>query len=167
MSNPQVTQYQAGYKLRDLKSFLTTVLGDKIAKRMTVEMQEVELILVSSFMGNGSFEIMTQRYKAELYFDRFPYQDYDPAVLFSNIGAWLMDNDSTREQQLSDLADPQIEVVQEDGHNAAEILVEISFEEPVKVIEDPQGAIYWRGQQYRIEEHEIWTATKLKDVVIL
>lgn len=166
-SNQAPAQYEAGYKLRDLKAFLTDRLGKKIAKLMTTEMQEIELVLVSNFMGNGSFEIMTQRYKAEFYFDRFPYQDYDPAVLFANVAAWLMDNDSSREQQRSELPDPEIEIVLEDNNKSAEVIIEVMLEEPVKVIEDPEGPIYWRGKKYRIEEYDIWTATKLKDVVLL
>ncbi|PMJ92854.1 phage tail protein [Vibrio sp. 10N.261.55.A7] len=168
LSNQETTpQYQAGYKLRDLKAFLSQILGEKIAKLMTTEMHEIELVLSTNFMGNGSFEIMTQRYKAELYFDRFPYQDYDPAVLFANVAAWLMDNDSSREENLSELPDPEIEIVLEDNNKSAEVIIEVMLEEPVKVIEDPQGPIYWRGKQYRIEEHEIWIAEKLKDVVLI
>ncbi|MEZ9233251.1 phage tail protein [Vibrio amylolyticus] len=167
MSSPQATQYQAGYKLRDLKAFISTTLGEKVAKLMTTEMHEIELVLSPNFMGNGSFEIMTQRYKAELYFDRFPYQDYSPAVLFANVAAWLMDNDTSREENLSELPDPEIEIVLEDNNKSAEVIIEVMLEEPVKVIEDPQGPIYWRGKQYRIEEHDIWTATKLTDVVLL
>ncbi|NVJ61823.1 MAG: phage tail protein [Gammaproteobacteria bacterium] len=158
-------QYQAGYKLRDLKAFIEERVGDKVAKRMSAEMGEIELVLSPKFMGNGSFQLMIQRYKAEFYFDRFPYKEQSPAVLFANVGGWLMDNDEDREQQLSELRDPEIEVVLEDD-NSAEIIIEVMFEEPVKVIEDPNGPIYWSGKQYRIEEYDIWTATKLKDVVI-
>jgi len=158
-------QYQAGYKLRDMKAFIEERVGTKVAKRMSAEMQDIELKLTPKFMGNGSFQMMLQRYKAEFYFDRFPYQEQSPAVLFANIGAWLMDNDEDREQQLSELSDPDIEVVIEDA-SRAELIIEVMFEEPVKVIEDPQGPIYWGGKQYRLEEYDIWTATKLRDVVI-
>ncbi len=159
------TQYQAGYKLRDLKAFIEERVGDKVAKRMSAEMGEIELVLSTKSMGNGCYRMMFQRYRAEFYFDRFPYKEQDPAVLFANVGGWLMDNDKYRSQQLSEMSDPEIDVVLEDD-NSAEIIIEVMFEEPVKVIEDPNGPIYWRGKQYRIEEYDIWTATKLKDVVI-
>lgn len=158
-------QYQAGYKLRDLKAFIEERVGEQVAKHMAAEMQDVQMVLAPKFMGNDSFQLMVQRYKAEFYFDRFPYKKIDPAVLFANVGAWLMDNDDEREEQLSELGDPEVEVVLEDN-NSAEIIIEVMFEEPVKVIEDPQGPIYWKGKQYRIEDYDIWTATKLRDVVI-
>lgn len=160
MSEPQ---YQAGYKLRDLKAFITTCVGDKIAKRMTAEMQEVQLILAPKNMGHG-LDLMTQRYKAEFYFDRFPFKEYDPAVLFANVAAWLMDNDDEREYQ-PELGDPEVDVVLED-QNAAEIIIEVMFEEPVKVIEDENGPIYWSDKRYRIEEYEVWVANKLRQVNI-
>lgn len=153
------TQYQSGYKLRDLKAFLTSVVGDKIAKRMDCEMGTVELNLSPKNMGHG-FDLMYQRYSAEFLFDKFPFKEYDPAVLFANIGGWLMDNDSERED-VEALGDPEIDVVIEDENNA-EILITVEFEEPVKVIEDLDGSVYWRGKRWRIEEYEIHVATKFQ-----
>ncbi|WP_430469022.1 hypothetical protein [Vibrio alginolyticus] len=72
------TQYQAGYKLRDLNAFLISVVGDKIAKRMECEMGKVELKLETKHMGHG-FDLLYQRYVADFYFDKFPFKEYDPA----------------------------------------------------------------------------------------
>lgn len=155
-------QYQAGYKLRDLKTFLDAVLGQKMAKGLEVEMTNIELILTPKNMGHG-FVIMNQRYMAEIYIDRLPFNKYNPAVLFANVGAWLMDNDSQREDN-DNLDDPEIEVTIDD-EDSAEILINVHFEEPVKIIENPEGDIYWRNKRWSIEEYEIWVAKKLVDVV--
>ncbi|KFI13311.1 hypothetical protein IX95_05020 [Vibrio sp. B183] len=157
------TQYQAGYKLRDLKESLISVVGDKIAKRMECEMGKVELKLETKHMGHG-FELLYQRYVAEFYFGKFPFKEYDPAVLFANVGAWLMDNDSER-FHIEDLDDPDVDVVLEDEKNA-EVLISVMFEEPVKVAADPDGPIHWNGQRWKIEEYEIWQAERLSNVVI-
>ncbi|OCH66712.1 hypothetical protein A6E00_23460 [Vibrio diabolicus] len=157
------TQYQAGYKLRDLNEFLISVVGDKIAKRMECEMGKVELKLETKHMGHG-FDLLYQRYVADFYFDKFPFKEYDPAVLFANVGAWLMDNDSDR-FRIEDLDDPYVDVVLEDEKNA-EVLVSVMFEEPVKVAADPDGPIYWNGQRWKIEEYEIWQAERLSHVVL-
>ncbi|CAA6680286.1 Unannotated [Lentimonas sp. CC4] len=42
----------------------------------------------------------------------------------------------------------------------------VMFEEPVKVIADPDGPIHWSGQRWKIEEYEIWQAERLSNVVI-
>lgn len=156
-------QYQAGYKLRDLKAFLSDVLGEKLAKRLEVEMSNIELVLTPKNMGHG-FIIVQQRYLAEIYIEELPFKKFDPAVLFANVGAWLMDNDQSREDN-DNLDDPEIEVVIED-ESSAEIIINVHFEEPVKVVEDPEGNIHWRGKRWKIEEYEIWVAKKLNDVVI-
>jgi len=150
-------QYQAGYKLRDLKKHIETVVGHRIAKRLNAEMGAITLSLESKDMGHG-MNIMSQLYQAEFYFERFPFNEYDPAVLFANIGAWLMDNDQSRED--SDyLGDPEIDVTLED-ENSAEIIITIDFEEPIKVVEDPNGPILWRGKTWKIEEYRITEVTK-------
>ncbi|PFG55738.1 tail completion protein R (GpR) [Vibrio sp. ES.051] len=157
------TQYQAGYKLRDLSAFLTAVVGDKIAKRMECEMGKVELKLETKHMGHG-FDLIYQRYVADFYFDKFPFKEYDPAVLFANVGAWLMDNDVDR-FRIEELADPDVDIVLEDEKNA-EVLISVMFEEPVKVIEHPEGPIYWNSRRWKIEEYEIWQAQRLSNITI-
>lgn len=156
------TQYQAGHKLRDLKAHLISLLGDKIAKRMNCEMGSVQLILSPKHMGNG-FNIMVQRYDADFLFEGFPFKEYDPAILFANVGAWLMDHDSERDD--TDLSDPDIEIVMED-ESSAEILINLEFEEAVKVIEDPNGLVHWNNKRWSIEAYEVYTAKKLHDVTV-
>ncbi len=154
-----MNQYQEGYKLRDLKAFLKQVVGDKIAKRMDCEMGSVQLMLNPKFQGQG-YDLLYQRYVAEFLFDKFPFKEYSPAVLFSNVGAWLMDNDKEREQ-FRELGDPEIEVVIEDESNA-EVLISIEFDEAIKVTEDPNGQIYWKGKRWKIEEYDVYVAKKVQ-----
>ncbi|WP_375750942.1 phage tail protein [Vibrio sp. HN007] len=157
------TQYQAGYKLRDLKAHIAACVGKHIAKGLDAEMLDVELILTPKHMGHG-MNMMNQRYVAEFYFDRFPFKKYDPAVLFANVGGWLMDNDGEREEN-DNLDDPEIEVVIED-EDSAEIIINVHFEEPVKVVENLNGDIHWRGKRWSIEQYEIWVAENLTDVSV-
>lgn len=158
------TQYQAGYKLRDLRAHIELCVGQPIAKLLQAEMADIDLDLSPKNMGDG-IHIMNQRYIAEFYFDRFPFKKYDPAVLFANVAAWLMDNDDERYEDLGpDLGEPSIEVVIEDEKNA-EIIIQVAFQEPVKVTEDENGPIYWRGKQWSIAAYEVWVAENLIDVV--
>lgn len=150
------TQYQSGYKLRNLRAFLVTVVGDKIAKRMDCEMSNISLNLTPVNMGHG-FDLMQQRYTVEFLFDKFPHREYDPAVLFANVGAWLLDNDSERDD-LDELGDPEIDIILEDEKNA-EVLITIEFEEPVKITELVDGPIYWRGKRWGIAQYDIDIAT--------
>ena len=158
------TQYKSGYKLRDLKAFIEKVVGKRIATRMECEMDSVSLKLTTKHMGNG-FDLMHQQYVAEFLFEKFPHTQYDPAVLFANIGAWLMDNDSDRDE-FDELGDPEVDVVIED-ETSAEILITIAFDEPVKIVEDKDGLVYWRGKRWSIQEYDIYIAEKFQSKVAI
>lgn len=158
----QTTQYKSGYKLRDLKAFIEKIVGERIATRMECEMDSVSLKLTSKHMGNG-FDLMHQQYVAEFLFDKFPHTQYDPAVLFANIGAWLMDNDQERDD-FEELGDPEVDVVIED-ETSAEILLTIVFDEPVKIVEDEHGPVYWNSKRWRIQEYDIYIAEKFQSKV--
>jgi len=154
-------EYQAGYKLRDLKQFIEETVGPRIAQRLECEMSKVSLELTTKSTGHG-FDMLVQHYEAEFYFDKFPFTKYDPAVLFSNVAAWLMDNDGEREYD-DDLLDPEVEVTTEDETNA-EILINVAFKEPIKVIEDPEGLIHWRGKRWSVQQYDVHVATNLLSV---
>ncbi|MDE1235783.1 phage tail protein [Vibrio aestuarianus] len=158
-----MSSYQNGYKMRALKEHIEACVGKQIATRFDAEMTDVSLKLSPKNMGNG-FDLLYQKYKAEFYFDRFPFKKYNPAILFANVGAWLLDNDDER-FETNELTDPDIDVVLEDEDNA-EVLIIIEFEEPVKIVEAENGEIHWRGKRWKIAEYEVWVAQRLKDVVI-
>ncbi|WP_342609226.1 phage tail protein [Vibrio tritonius] len=155
--------YHAGYKMKALRAHVERCLGRRIAQSMSVEMSNIELMLNPRNMGLG-VDIAQQRYVAEFLIERLPFQKYDPAILFANVAAWLMDNDEDREEQLGELKDPEIEVVLED-EQTAEVLIQISFEEPIKLVKDAQGPIVWQGQCWSIMQYDVWVAENLREVV--
>lgn len=156
-----MNQLQNGHKLRDLTAFLTQTLGNKIAKRLSSEMGDIELLINPKFQGTG-YDMMVMRYDAEIYVDRFPFNEYDPAVLLANVAAWLMDNDTDRDR-FEALSDPQVDITIED-ETSAEVIINLFFEEDVKVVEDPKGKIIWRGKTWAIAPYVVNTATRLIDV---
>ncbi|TQP89053.1 hypothetical protein FLL74_06770 [Vibrio cholerae] len=155
--------YRVGYKMQALKAHIEMCVGKHIAQRLDAEMGNIELILTPRHMGNG-IEICQQRYLAEFQIDRLPFKKYDPAVLFANVAAWLMDNDTDREDQLGELKDPVIEVVVED-EDSAEVLIQVNFEEPIKLVEAENGNVFWQNKRWNIEEYPVWVAENLLDVV--
>ncbi|WP_063345112.1 phage tail protein [Vibrio jasicida] len=155
--------YRVGYKMKALRAHIASCVGEQIAKRMDAEMGGIELMLTPRNQGNG-IDIVQQRYVAEFLIERLPFKKFDPAVLFANVAAWLMDNDPDREDTLGELRDPDIDVVVED-ESSAEVLIQVVFEEPIKLVKDPEGVIVWRGHKWKIAEYEIWVAENLRDVV--
>ncbi|EMA2446378.1 phage tail protein [Vibrio fluvialis] len=156
------TQYQAGYKFRDLRKHIELCVGKGIAKRLQTEMVDLELVMGAKNQGHG-FDLFTQIYEAEFYFDRFPFSEYSPATLFAQFVAWLMDNDEEREDSM--VPAPEVSITMQ-SESEAIVVVTVPFEEPVKVIEDESGNIVWRGKKWRVDEYPIDVAEKLKQVVI-
>ncbi|APF80478.1 TPA: hypothetical protein I7D81_001241 [Vibrio cholerae] len=154
--------YRVGYKMQALKAHIEMCVGKHIAQRLDAEMGDIELILSPKHQGNG-MDIANQRYSAEFLIERLPFQKYDPAVLFANVAAWLMDNDPDRED-LRELKDPEIGVVIDD-ENSADVLIQVTFEEPIKLIEDENGNVFWQKKRWKIEEYPVWVAENLLDVV--
>ncbi|MEJ3672437.1 phage tail protein [Vibrio vulnificus] len=155
------TQYQAGYKFQALRAHIEKCVGESISKRLQTEMIDLELIMGAKNQGHG-FDLFTQIYEAEFYFDRFPFKEYPPATLFAQFIAWLMDKDSERED--SSVPDPEVSITVQ-SETEAIIVVTVPFEEPVKITADPHGDIQWRGGKWKVEEYQINVAEKLKDVV--
>jgi hypothetical protein len=154
------TEYQPGYKLRDLQAHIEQCVGEQIAQQLHVTVTAHELIAEVVNQGHG-YDLFTQRYLAVFTFEGFPFNEYLPATLFANFIAWLMDNDPQREKPLTG---PQVSVTTQSDTQAT-IVVTVPFEEAVKVIEDDAGGIIWRGKQWRIEQYPIDIAEKI-DVII-
>ncbi|WP_153446908.1 phage tail protein [Vibrio algicola] len=154
-------QFKQGYMLRMLSEYLNEKLGSGICKRMTTEMDRTELQLTTKNMGQG-LNMMVMNYDADIHFESFPFNKFDPATLYAIIGAWLMDNDNRDEY---DLADPDVQVAIEDESNA-ELLITIEFREPIMVVEDPDGLIELGGKSYKIAPYEIWVAENFEMEVI-
>ena len=156
-------QYQVGYYLKTLRGFIEFVVGPRIAKKMSAEMGAIKFDLVPKNYGAG-LDILTQRYTAEFLFEGFPFKQFNPAALFANVGAWLMDNDNTRKKYVLD--DPITEIIVE-SENTAEIGIEIDFIEPIMVVPNDAGNVLWRGQRYEIASYEVWVAKNISvDVVV-
>lgn len=155
-------EYQPGYKFKALRKHIEECVGKNIAKRLQTEMVELELILGAKNQGHGH-DLFTQIYEAEFYFDRFPFSQYSPATLFAQFVAWLMDYDEEREDQM--VPDPEVSITMQ-SETEAIVVVTVPFEEPVKIIEDENGDVTWRGKKWRVDDYPIDVAENLKQVVI-
>jgi len=146
---------EVGYKMRDLEAFLKPKVSQEMSQHMESYMDSVQLNFVSRDMGQG-MEILTQRYVAKLYFGKLLFKDFDPAVLYCNVAAWLMDNDQMR-NEVAGLNDPIVELHRYNEHEA-EITLNIEFEEPIKVTEDSNGEVYWKNKRWAITPYDVYVA---------
>ena len=148
---------EVGYKMRDLETFIKPLVSHEMSQHLESYMDSVQLDLVPKNMGQG-MEILKQRYVAKFYFGKLLFKDFDPAVLYCNVAAWLMDNDQER-NDTEGLIGPDVELTRYNEHEA-EVLITIEFEEPIKVSEDPDGEVYWKNKRWAITPYDIYIADK-------
>ena len=103
-------------------------------------------------LGNGNIVLFRQEYDAVIYIERFPHQRHPAELLFGQVVAWLMDNDSEREEQ--NAANPTVDADILDN-STADIEISVPFVEDVEAIPDANGPIEINGQRYRLGDSSI------------
>ncbi len=154
MSEP-LSQTQAGFYLQGLLSYLKKVIPARQHQYIECWMEDVEMMLGAKNQGQGS-DIGYISYRAEFTFEKFPFLKIDPATVIANVMAWLMDNDSHRDD--FNLNDPSFDVESE-SETTVLMSLSIEFIEPLMVIEDENGIIYWQEKCWSLAPYEVWTAT--------
>lgn len=147
-------QAQLGYMLQALNEKLVSIVPKKCHKDMKCWMEDVELKLAPKHHGHG-LDIGRMEYTAVFSFERFPFNEFNPAIVYAVVMGWLQDHDSLREQ--FELDDP-ISDVEPDSDTTAIMTIEIDFVEPISVVESPNGLIEWRSKRYELAPYEIWIA---------
>jgi hypothetical protein len=153
MSEP-ISQTSAGYYLQGLVQHLNSVIPKRQHKKIECWMENIELMAGAKNQGNGS-DIGYMSYTAAWSFERFPFQELDPAVIMANVLAWIEDNDKHR--CIFELNDPSFDVEAE-SDTTVMMTLEVDFIEPLMVIEDEEGVILWHGKKWKLAPYEIWVA---------
>lgn len=153
MTQP-VSQTTAGYYLQGLVQHLNRVIPERLHQSIECWMEDVELMMGAKHQGLGS-DIGYLSYNASFRFERFPFEKMDPAVVMANVMAWIEDNDTHRERY--ELNDPSFDVEPESDKTVM-MSLEVEFIEPLMVVPDASGDIFWRGKQWALATYDVWTA---------
>lgn len=100
-------------------------------------------------------EIGVWKYEAVINLERYPF---DGPTLLSLVLAWLAENDADRAAQ--DLEDPKLTVTLNDG-DTSDVELDIYFEEPLAVVEDPTGSIPFEGTLWSMASTVLTPAQEL------
>lgn len=152
--NKPSNQTTAGYYLQGLAQRLNQIIPERQHKHIECWMENVELMLCPKNQGLGR-DIGLISYSAVFSFERFPFKKIDPAMVIANVMAWLMDNDVHRDK--FNLNDPSFDVESESDDTVV-MSLELEFVEPLMVVEDADGLIYWDEKQWSLAPYEVWVA---------
>ncbi|EHH1172439.1 phage tail protein [Vibrio parahaemolyticus] len=153
MTEP-LDQCQAGFMLQGLNQHLSSTIDRRLHQHIECWMEEIELKFMPKHQGLGR-DMGWLEYTAVFSFEQFPFKKQNPAVVMANTLAWLDDHDEFREK--FNLADPSFDIEPESDDTVI-MTLEVQMTEPLMVVEDPEGDIYWEGKRWSNAPYEIWRA---------
>lgn len=149
-------QSEMGYLLQTLTAHLLTVIPKNCHSLLESWMDGAELQLTPKHQGLG-VDLGMMEYEAVISIERFPFREFEPAIVMASVMAWLQSNDPYREPY--ELEDPRFKVEPE-SDKTANVEIDIQFIEPVTLVEEAKGVIHWHGKQYNLAEYEVWVAER-------
>lgn len=151
-------QCQAGFMLQGLNQHLSRTIEPRLHQYIECWMEDIELKFAPKDHGLGR-NIGWLTYTAVFSFERFPFKTHSPAVVMANTLAWLDDHDEFRERH--DLSDPNFDIEPE-SDDAVIMTLEVEMTEPLMLLEDEQGDIYWDGKRWTNAPYEVWQAEHIE-----
>lgn len=135
-------------KLQQLTQFLINL--DLVAvEQIDAWVENPRIIPAAKSNGRGIL-LYRQAYDAVISIERFPHKTHPAELLFAHVSAWLITNDSERDE----IAQPRTEVDILDD-DTADIEISIDFEEDIYITADPAGTIDLDGTLYRLADPQI------------
>ncbi len=143
-------------KLEHLTDYIVSHLNTNVLDNKIDAWQENGSIVPNGEdRGNGGYIACHWKYNAVISIEEFPHRLLDPRCLLALVACWLSDYDITRNED--ELGDPDLSV-DVISSEVADVAIELEMIEPIELIPDPAGMIAWRGETYRVQAVEIYTA---------
>ncbi|HCH4647874.1 TPA: phage tail protein [Vibrio parahaemolyticus] len=143
-------------KLEHLTDYIVSHLNSNVLDNKIDAWQENGTIVPNGEdRGNGGYIACHWKYNAVISIEEFPHRLLDPRCLLALVACWLSDYDITRNED--ELGDPDLSV-DVISSEVADVAIELEMMEPIELIPDPAGMITWRGETYRVQAVEIYTA---------
>ncbi|EHK7587241.1 phage tail protein [Vibrio parahaemolyticus] len=143
-------------KLEHLTDYIVSHLNSNVLDNKIDAWQENGSIVPNGEdRGNGGYIACHWKYNAVISVEEFPHRLLDPRCLLALVACWLSDYDVTRNED--ELGDPDLSV-DVISSEVADVAIELEMMEPIELIPDPAGMITWRGETYRVQAVEIYTA---------
>ncbi|EJA7355670.1 phage tail protein [Vibrio parahaemolyticus] len=143
-------------KLEHLTDYIVSHLNSNVLDNKIDAWQENGTIVPNGEdRGNGGYIACHWKYNAVISIEEFPHRLLDPRCLLALVACWLSDYELTRNED--ELGDPELSV-DVISSEVADVAIELEMMEPIELIPDPAGMITWRGETYRVQAVEIYTA---------
>lgn len=134
-------------QLTDLTSFVDGHLPARV-KVTESWMDNQKLTPALKNIGKGQRRIGITTYDGVLEWDKLPYRQFDPAVLYALVLAWLMEGANEARSDLN-LGDPDVEVELYDEESAL-VTITVPLVDEIILLPDSGGGIPMDGQTWQV-----------------
>ncbi|HCI6630097.1 TPA: phage tail protein [Klebsiella quasipneumoniae subsp. similipneumoniae] len=134
-------------QLTELTAFLDSCLPARV-KTTDSWMDNQKLTPALKNIGKGQRRISITTYDGVLEWDKLPYRQFDPAVLYALITVWLMEGANDARSDLN-LGDPDIDVELYDEESAL-VTITVPLVDEVIIAPDENGHIPLEGQMWGV-----------------
>lgn len=155
MSETRTEQQAQGYFLHALHAEIERVLPAKCRQKLDSWMEDGTIRLESRNMGPTGVDVAWLTYQAVYTVEQLPFREINPAIVLASVAAWVQENDQFREQ--FGLGDPEYAVTPND-EKTADLEIQLTFTEPLRLVEHQNGPINWMGKRWNVAPYEIWVA---------
>ncbi|ALX92728.1 hypothetical protein AV650_03760 [Serratia fonticola] len=152
-------------QLDELYRFVHSNLPERLMDTTGADawMDDIELIHAAKAKGvnqsgKNQRRVQVRRYNATLAWERWPYRQYDPDVLFGLVAAWLIEHPNEHYNQL-ELDPPAVFVQLMDDGNAI-ITITVPLADDIDLVEDENGMIPLQGKRYSVAPAQVSVATR-------
>ncbi|PVZ87912.1 hypothetical protein C9426_09945 [Serratia sp. S1B] len=146
-------------QLDELYSFIQANLPGRLMETTGADfwMDDIQLIHAAKAWGLNQRRILMRRYNATLAWERWPYRQYNPDVLFALVDVWLIEHANENYNKL-ELDPPSVFAELTDNDNAI-VTITVPLADDIILVEDENGVIPLQGKRYSVAPAKVNVAT--------
>lgn len=138
-------------QLDELNAFIRRCLPERLIDTVGADawMDGIRLASAPKDCGLNQRRVGIRRYNASLAWERWPYRQYDPDVLFALVMVWLIEHDG-HDPISQEPIEPDVFVELIDDENAI-VVITLPLTDDIIIKEDAQGGVIpLKGKQYSV-----------------
>lgn len=147
---------------QQLTDFLLTKLPKRYHGNFYSWIEDGKLLNEGRQVTDNGIEVCHLSYNGVFHFEALPFTAISPAYLMAFIQVWVNENDPMRDAFNDNEIPFDLDILDD---STADLIFTISFREPLTAMQDERGELQISGENYRLDEIEVFTAEEI-DVVV-
>ncbi|THA14546.1 phage tail protein [Rodentibacter pneumotropicus] len=140
---------------QQLTGFLLTKLPKRYHGNFYSWIEDGKLLNEGRQVTDNGIEVCHLSYNGVFHFEALPFNEISPAYLMAFIQVWVNENDSIRDAFDDGEIPFDLDILDD---NTADLIFTISFREPLTAMQDERGELQISGENYRLDDIEVFTA---------